>query len=1537
MRKLLGGAILLAGATSLAAQTFQSAQFSEHSYNISAGGFGGYTSTSTPRPTISFSVVRADGTETGTLQLRYPDTLPGGTVETRAGEAGSYLVLSSPLTVGYHIEFDYFAYAPDPPEDIGVSLHLEIAAEWTRGENSPCKVNRPLAYVRSGTTTHFSEDFECSFSRVPISLSGGEGSITIGNFFYFDTFSRACICGFLAFVGTNYRTLPPVDLTVSRIEVVQATQDVNNTVPLVAEKSTVARVFVGLGTGATQPPQVQAILRGFGPSGSELVGSPLAAENGPIPAPNQPNREATNHSLNFKLPPDWTTAGALKLRAEVNPGGSVSEADRTNNSREETVLFENRGEFHVQWVEVCYQTEDNCPSLDVSVQDFLMRKMFPVGDTRATYQSFKAPPLIWKRSLATKEAREELISVLRVDYELANDGSLDQLVGWLPGLTGGEVTDENGRAVRFPGGSSDPLWNASTRSGRVAWVREIETFDPLGTFGTGFPAATLAHELAHNLGLHHTNTPDCGGCVDDGTDWPDPASGRIHEVGFDPREMKAVRARKFDLMTYRSRPGSNIWISPFHFRKLFAANFQPQRAPLASTADPYAIVTGFARHDGTSGHLEPLFQIDSAAPPTPQIAGGNHCIRFSGASGTLSDYCFDLEFHVHPGNEELDEQHFALRIPFPSGATRVSLRRGETELAARSASANAPAVTITSPTPGATWDGRRTVAWTGTDADGDPLAYTVLYSGDGGARWIPLERNTTDRELSVDTARIRSGAQVLFRVIASDGFRTAQATAGPLTVVAVPVIGVGRNLDFGSVPLGTFGEASLLVTNRGEKSLTIAAIRADLADFSVRESLPIVVPADGYRLLTLRFTPAAEGVRSSTLTVESDDPAHPVSTATVFGAARPAPQLTAVPSSLDFGTVAIGSSRQLALKLRNTGRGTLTVLGIGSTSSEFALPSSIPLAIAEGAEVSVAVTFRPVASGTRTATVSVVTTADSGTVSAISMSGAGSGTGTGTACAVSVSPGSLSLPVNGGSGSVNVSAPAACSWEVAANAGWITVNSAAGAGNGTVSISAGPNSGIPRAAVLALGEARVTVLQNGGAESLVIPAVASTPGALDSFFKTGVQLHNPTSGPVSGSITYHPAGDSPSEEDSSLFYRLGPGETADFDDLLPEIGQTGLGSADLFPRIGPAPVATIRVFNDAGDAGTTGMTEELFRSGEALEAGQKGVLIAPPEPSRARFNIGVRSLSFGATIRFTVRDTAGAVRTTGAKFYPPSFFAQQAAEGFLGIGLLANDTVTFEVDAGSAIVYGATTDNTTQDPSLQFARSIGSGADPRRTIAAVAAAPGVLDSLFRTTLQLHNRTSSSIAGRLVFHTAGASGSDADPSVNYSLGPGATTSYADVLATFGRTGLGSLDVVATSGPVPLAVARVFNDGGARGTTGFSVDALRPSDALQPGETGVLIAPADATATRFNIGIRTFDAGASFTVTIRDRDGQVLRTFPKAYPPNYFEQQAGSTFLGAAPGPSESVTITIGTGSAIVYGASTDNKTQDPAIQVARAVP
>jgi len=153
------------------------------------------------------------------------------------------------------------------------------------------------------------------------------------------------------------------------------------------------------------------------------------------------------------------------------------------------------------------------------------------------------------------------------------------------------------------------------------------------------------------------------------------------------------------------------------------------------------------------------------------------------------------------------------------------------------------------------------------------------------------------------------------------------------------------------------------------------------------------------------------------------------------------------------------------------------------------------------------------------------------------------------------------------------------------------------------------------------------------------------------------------------------------------------------------MGQSGIGSADVVPDFGPAPVSVVRVFNDAGASGTTGLTESLFEDSEALAAGEATVLLAPWDLVNFRFNVGVRSLSAGAAISVTVRDSNGNIVTTVSKTYPATYFEQKELSDFLGVpagSLSGGLSLTVEVTSGSVILYGATADNITQDPSGQF-------------------------------------------------------------------------------------------------------------------------------------------------------------------------------------------------------------------------------------------
>ena len=223
----------------------------------------------------------------------------------------------------------------------------------------------------------------------------------------------------------------------------------------------------------------------------------------------------------------------------------------------------------------------------------------------------------------------------------------------------------------------------------------------------------------------------------------------------------------------------------------------------------------------------------------------------------------------------------------------------------------------------------------------------------------------------------------------------------------------------------------------------------------------------------------------------------------------------------------------------------------------------------------------------------------------------------------------------------------------------------------------------------------------------------------------------------------------------------------------------------------------------------------------------------------------------------------------------------------------------------------------------------------------VASLPGAPPSLFKTGFQMHNSTASTLAGRLVFHPQGVAGSGTDPSLDYSLAAGQTKSFDDLLPAMGQNGprIGSLDIVTPIGaPAPVVAARIFNDGGAGGTTGLTMSAASSDSFLAAGDHGVIFAPADIGRFRMNIGVRTGPAGAAMTVTRRSADGTVLQTLTKSYAPNFFEQISGTEFLATAPfGANDSITIQVTSGSAIVYGVTADNTTQDPSIQFATKAP
>jgi len=182
----------------------------------------------------------------------------------------------------------------------------------------------------------------------------------------------------------------------------------------------------------------------------------------------------------------------------------------------------------------------------------------------------------------------------------------------------------------------------------------------------------------------------------------------------------------------------------------------------------------------------------------------------------------------------------------------------------------------------------------------------------------------------------------------------------------------GCGLDFGLVFLGNTAERQLVLRNDGDAALhlTAALVLPEGAPFRVEPAAGEVAPGQS---LTLRvaYTPPAEGDHQASLTLTSDDEAHPAVEVSLAGRAEivPTPQLQvclpsdpgdpdsaldcAPPHAVDWGQVALvplGEPRQARCVLRNLGRETLLIHAVAAapgTSLEFTVePASGELSLA---------------------------------------------------------------------------------------------------------------------------------------------------------------------------------------------------------------------------------------------------------------------------------------------------------------------------------------------------------------------------------------------------------------------------------------------------------------------------------------------------------------------------------------------------------------------------------------------------------------
>jgi hypothetical protein len=338
---------------------------------------------------------------------------------------------------------------------------------------------------------------------------------------------------------------------------------------------------------------------------------------------------------------------------------------------------------------------------------------------------------------------------------------------------------------------------------------------------------------------------------------------------------------------------------------------------------------------------------------------------------------------------------------------------------------------------------------------------------------------------------------------------------------------------------------------------------------------------------------------------------------------------------------------------------------------------------------------------------------------------------------------------------------------------------------------------------------------------------AHAKGALGSVWQSDLRMYNPTSEKISGKLIFTERGTSSSPSDLSLAYTIAPGEVTVLEDVyeLSHPGQDGVALCLVKPDGGRVdPVLDPTTYNLLPDGGEVSTRPTVFRP-ESEYFGPGSVLAGITGKETERTGAYVMSGPSGADITFT-----GPGGLTAKQSYKPDTFVQyvRAEQLFEKATLEPNALLRATITAGSARLALTRTNNVTNQALWEdFAAATGRA---EQVIPMTAHARGVLGSVWRSDLRMHNPASEEISGKLIFTERGMSRSPSDLSLAYTIAPGEVTVLEDLysLAHPGQDGVALCLVKPDGGKVgPVLDPTTYNllpDGGEMSTrpTVFSPD-------------------------------------------------------------------------------------------------------------------
>jgi len=204
-------------------------------------------------------------------------------------------------------------------------------------------------------------------------------------------------------------------------------------------------------------------------------------------------------------------------------------------------------------------------------------------------------------------------------------------------------------------------------------------------------------------------------------------------------------------------------------------------------------------------------------------------------------------------------------------------------------------------------------------------------------------------------------------------------------------------VNFGQVGVGKQTTQTVAVSNTGTKPISITQASISNPQFSWSGvTLPMSMATGQSANFTIAVTPSAGGTLTGALTVQGSDGATPAVVSLSATAVAAAPQISVSSTSIQFGTVGIGSTNSQDLTISNTGGADLTISVISVTGPGFGVSRiTTPKTVTAGQSVSAGVSFQPAGGGGVSGTLSITSNDPGNPLMTVTLAGTGSATAPG--------------------------------------------------------------------------------------------------------------------------------------------------------------------------------------------------------------------------------------------------------------------------------------------------------------------------------------------------------------------------------------------------------------------------------------------------------------------------------------------------------------------------------------------------------------